>query len=118
MSLRHTGHLTHQGRNQSGFPSVSRHTHLLLPRYRLILKVTCLPAPARDLPALYEQYALFCTANMLKDYEIQGQNYRLKDSLDCIPAAMKSYGRISGQDIPVRTGMAGDVSLVHTNGQR
>lgn len=55
---------------------------------------------------------------MLKDYEIQGQDYRLKDGLDCIPAVKKSYVRTSGQDIPVRTGMAGDVSLVHTNGRR
>lgn len=33
-------------------------------------------------------------------------------------AAMKSYVRISGQDIPIRTGRVGDVSLVYTNGRR
>lgn len=52
---------------------------------------------------------------MLKDYEIRGQDYRLKDSLDCIPAVKISYVRTSGQDIPVRTSRAGDVLLVHTN---
>lgn len=55
---------------------------------------------------------------MLKDYEIRGQDYRLKDRLDCIPAVKISYVRTSGQDIPVRNSRAGDVLLVHTNGRR
>lgn len=116
MSSRHTGS-PNSSRKKSVWLSQGLQSHPL-DATLLILKVTCLPAPARDLPALYEQYALSCTANMLKDYEMQGQDYRLKDGLDCIPAVKKSYVRTSGQDIPVRTGMAGDVSLVHTNGRR
>lgn len=42
----------------------------------------------------------------------------LKMASHCIPAVMKSYVRISSQDIPVRIGRVGDVSLVHTTGRR